>query len=114
LHPNTRILLDPATGADVRLTNNGVIEVANTNATDALEVHGVGSRDDSQTTLVPYEAEIPAGGNQSFVDNAFETYYLDLAVLRVPSSGVAGTAMLHVTCGENDGGDNQVDCVGIR
>jgi hypothetical protein len=115
LHPNTRILLDPATGADVRLTMNGVIEVVNTNATDALSVNGVSSRGNTgPNTLVPQSVEIPAGGSQGFFENAEESYYLDLAVLRVPSSGVPGTVLLHVTCGENINGDDQVDCVGIR
>ena len=107
-----RILFDPASGADVRHSTVGVIQITNTNATDSLEVNGVSSRG---SDIAPQTKDIGPGDNASFFEQAFETYYLDVMVLRIPASGGAsGTVALHLTCGENPGGDVQIDCIGVR
>jgi hypothetical protein len=112
---NTRIFLDPATGADVRHTSNGVIQIVNTNASDALEVNGISVHGNSSPAAMEPESEnIPAGGDAQCFNNAVNPFYLDLAVLRVPGSGVSGVALLHLTCGVSQGGQGQMDCIGVH
>src|SRR5262245_32940815 len=94
----TRILLDPATGAEVRYHGTGEIEIQNTNAYETLDIHGVSSL---STNTQGQAARLTPGQNAYFPESAVPPGYLDLIVIKIGTSANNAVA-LHLTCGTAD------------
>ncbi len=108
-----RIFFDPATGADVRDHQHGIVEIDNDNTTDHLSINGF-----SILTSTQMDASVDESptGLQTFPQGTVAPTFLDLMITRVGSSA-ATSVSLHLTCDVADNGATtfvEVACVGVR
>ena len=110
----TRILLDPRTGADVRIGSSRTIQIFNTSASLQLNLIGISS---AGTTLPPepeFAVILPGQSVVILYDSASSTAgYIDVMLTR-PGAHASDVRVSHLSCGlAKVGGDTEgwVSCV---